>query len=233
MARDKALPKSKRQSAPPAQKPTARRRRERRDTRPQEIVAAAFEEFAAKGFAATRLEDVAARAQVSKGLPYLYFKTKEELFKAVVKSVVTPAFDAIRGEIEATTLPTETFIRGPFLAFIQELVKSRRAIIARLLIGEGHNHPELTKFYFEHIISRGLETLQALIDRGVARGEFRKTALRDFPQLIIAPMLTAILWRALFERYHHLDTDGLLKTHVALLTDAIRAPGREAQGAAG
>ncbi len=69
MARDKALPKSKRQSAPRAQKPTARRRRERRDTRPQEIVAAAFEEFAAKGFAATRLEDVAARAQVSKGLP--------------------------------------------------------------------------------------------------------------------------------------------------------------------
>jgi AcrR family transcriptional regulator len=204
------------------------RRRERRDTRPQEIVAAAFEEFAQHGYAGTRLEDVAARARVSKGLPYLYFKTKVELFKAVVKSVITPAFDAIRGQIETTTLPTEDFIKGPFLAFIQELVKSRRAVIARLLIGEGHKHPELTQFYFEHIVSRGLQTLQSLIDRGVARGEFRPTPLRDFPQLIIAPMLTAILWRSLFEPYRHLDTDRLLETHVNLLLDAIRVP--QAQG---
>jgi len=201
------------------------KRRERRDTRPQEIVAAAFEEFAQHGYAGTRLEDVAARARVSKGLPYLYFKTKVELFKAVVKSVITPAFDAIRGQIEITTLPTEEFIKGPFLAFIQELVKSRRAVIARLLIGEGHKHPELTQFYFEHIVSRGLQTLQSLIDRGVARGEFRKTPLRDFPQLIIAPVLVSILWRGLFEPYRHLDTDRLLETHVNLLLDAIRAPG--------
>ncbi len=162
---------------------------------------------------------------MSKGLPYLYFKTKVELFKAVVKSVITPAFDAIRGQIEITTLPTEEFIKGPFLAFIQELVKSRRAVIARLLIGEGHKHPELTQFYFEHIVSRGLQTLQSLIDRGVARGEFRKTPLRDFPQLIIAPVLVSILWRGLFEPYRHLDTDRLLETHVNLLLDAIRAPG--------
>ena len=68
-----------------------RKRRERSDTRPQEIVAAAFEEFAANGYAATRLEDVASRAKVSKGLPYLYFKTKEELFKAVIRSVIIAA----------------------------------------------------------------------------------------------------------------------------------------------
>ena len=73
-----------------------RRSRKESDSRPQEIVDAAFQEFAAKGFAGTRLEDVAARAHVSKGLPYLYFRTKEELFKAVVKSIVTPAFDAMR-----------------------------------------------------------------------------------------------------------------------------------------
>jgi AcrR family transcriptional regulator len=200
------------------------RRRERRGTRPQEIVAAAFEEFAVNGFAGTRLEDVAARAKVSKGLPYLYFKTKVELFKAVVKSVITPAFDALRGQIETTTLPTEAFIRGPFLAFIQELAKSRREVLARPLIVEGRKHPELTQFYFEHVISRGLQTLQFLIDRGVARGEFRDTPLRDFPQLIIAPMLMAILWRSLFESYRHLDIDRFLETHVNLLLDAIRAP---------
>ena len=100
----------------------APRKRERKDSRPQEIVAAAFEEFAAKGYAATKVEDVAARARVSKGLPYLYFKTKEELFKAVVRSVTTAHFDVIREQMEQTDLPVEAFLKGPFLSFIQELL---------------------------------------------------------------------------------------------------------------
>jgi AcrR family transcriptional regulator len=200
------------------------RRRERKDNRPQEIVDAAFEEFAAKGFAGTRLEDVAARAKVSKGLPYLYFKTKEELFKAVVRSVITSHFEVMRGQMETTTLSVEDFLKGPFLAFMQELVGSKRAFIARLLIAEGHKHPELTKFYYDNVVSRGTEAMTLMIDRGIERDEFRPTALRDFPQLLFAPVLTAILWRALFERHRHLDTDKMLQTHIGLLVDAIRAP---------
>ena len=216
MAREKALRKSDTPSP---------KRRERKDQRPQEIVAAAFEEFAAHGYAATRLEDVAARARVSKGLPYLYFKTKEELFKAVIRSVITAHFDIIRARMETTSLSVEDFLKGPFLKFIQELVCSKRVFIVRLLIAEGHKHPELTKFYYDTVVSRGIETVTRMIDRGVAQGEFRATRLRDFPQLLIAPMLVAIVWRALFERHHHLDTDGLLKTHIDLMLAAIRAPG--------
>jgi AcrR family transcriptional regulator len=203
----------------------APRKRERKDTRPQEIVAAAFEEFATKGYAATKIEDVASRARVSKGLPYLYFKTKEELFKAVVRSVITSHFDVIREKMERTDLPVEAFLKGPFLSFIQELVSSKRAFIARLLIAEGHKHPELTAFYYEQVVSRGIETMTRLIERGIERGEFKPTPLRDYPQLLFAPVLTAIIWRGLFERHRHLDTDGLLKTNIDLLTDAIRAPG--------
>jgi AcrR family transcriptional regulator len=204
---------------------TPPRRRERKDDRPQEIVAAAFEEFAAHGYAGTRLEDVAARARVSKGLPYLYFKTKEELFKAVVRSVITSHFDTIRDAMDTTTLSIEDFLKGPFLAFIQELVCSKRVFIVRLLIAEGHKHPELTEFYFDTVVARGLETLRRLIDRGIAHGEFRVTGLRDYPQLLIAPMLMAVIWRALFERHHHLDTDAMLKIHIDLMVEAIRAPG--------
>ena len=218
MAREKALRKS-----------TGPRTRRRKDTRPQEIVAAAFEEFAAKGYAATRLEDVASRARVSKGLPYLYFKTKEELFKAVIRSVITPLFDAMRERMLTTDMSCEAFLKGPFLSFVQELVGSRRVLIARLLIAEGHKHPELTGFYYEQVIAKGRETLQAFIDRGIERGEFKPTPLRDFPQLIIAPALLAVIWRTLFERHHHLDTNALLKTHIDLILDAIRAPGREPQ----
>ena len=208
---------------------TAGRRRERKDTRPQEIVDAAFEEFAVNGYAATRLEDVAARAKVSKGLPYLYFKTKEELFKAVIRGVISPLFDAMRERMLTTELSCEAFLKGPFLAFLQELVASRRVLIARLLIAEGHKHPELTKFYYDHVLSKGRETLQAFIDRGIERGEFKPTPLRDYPQLIIAPALLAVIWRSLFERHRHLDTDALLATHIDLLIDAIRAPGGATQ----
>ena len=126
MPRQKTLPKT--------QAPAAKRRERRGDTRPQEIVDAAFEEFAAKGYAGTRLEDVAARARVSKGLPYLYFKTKEALFRAVIKSVITAHFDVMRQSMETTTLSSEAFLKGPFLSFLQELVCSKRAFIARLLI---------------------------------------------------------------------------------------------------
>src|SRR5215471_17505842 len=121
------------------------KRRERKDTRPQEIVAAAFEEFAQHCYAGTRLEDVAARARVSKGLPYLYFKTKVELFKAVVRSVITAHFDVIRSRMETTDLSAADFMRGPMLGFMQEFVRSRRAVIVRLLIAEGPKHPELTE----------------------------------------------------------------------------------------
>jgi AcrR family transcriptional regulator len=208
--------------------PGVKRRERRGDTRPQEIVAAAFEEFATHGYAATKVEDVAARARVSKGLPYLYFKTKEALFKAVVKSVITSHFDVIREKMETTELSVEAFLKGPFLSFIQELVGSRRAFIVRLLIAEGHKHPELTAFYYEQVVSRGVATLSRLIDRGIEAGEFKATPLRDYPQLLVAPVLTAIFWRQLFERHHHLDTDAMLKTHIDLMLGAIRAPGHKA-----
>ena len=202
------------------------KRRERKGNRSEEIVSAAFEEFSAKGYAGTRLEDVAARAKVSKGLPYLYFKTKQELFKAVIRSVISPVFEEIRQRMSATELSSEAFLKGPLLSFLQELVKSRRVLIARLLIAEGHKHPELTSFYYDHVISKSRDALQAFIDRGVERGEFKPTALHDFPQLIIAPALMAVIWRSLFEGHVHLDTDALLKTHIDLMLDAIRAPGR-------
>jgi AcrR family transcriptional regulator len=205
----------------------AKQRRREKEVRPQQIVDAAFEEFAEKGFAGTRLEDVAARAKVSKGLPYLYFKTKVELFKAVIRSVITSHFEVIRQRMETTELSVEDFLKGPFLSFLQELPGSRRAFIVRLLISEGYKHPELTQFYYENVISRGLETMRRLIDRGIERGEFRPTPLRDYPQLLVAPVLMAILWRALFERYYHIDTNKLLATNIDLLIDAIRAPSAE------
>lgn len=201
--------------------------RRRKPDRADEIINAALEEFAAKGFASTRLEDVAARAGVSKGLPYLYFKTKEDLFKAVIRTMIKPEFDALVAEIGQTPLSSESFLRGPFLRFLQNFARSRKAQVVRLLIAEGPQHPELTAYYVDNVINRGAEALRKLVDRGVDRGEFRSTPLRDFPQLLVAPGLFAVLWRALFERHQPLDTDALLETHLQLMLEAIRADAGE------
>ena len=141
---------------------TKPRYRRRKKDRPKEITAAAFDAFAEHGFAATTVDDVAKRAGVSKGLMYLYFKTKEELFKAVVKSVVVRRVDQLILEVETTELSSEAFIRGPLLSFLQKIPGSPVAIVVRLLISEGPRHPDLVDYYYENVVAKGLAALLLL-----------------------------------------------------------------------
>ena len=194
----------------------------RKDDRPQEITAAAFEVFAEKGYAAARVEEVAKRAGVSKGLTYLYFKTKEELFKAVVKSVVVRRVDALLQLLDTTELTGEEFIRGPLLDFMKRVPGSPIAIVVRLLISEGQRHPDLVDYYWENVVSRALEAISSFLRRGVERGEFRQTAVTDAPQIVIAPMVLAIVWRLVFAT-RELGTEKLLETQVDMLLAYIKA----------
>ena len=196
----------------------------RKEERPAEITQAALETFAEHGYAAARVDDVAKRAGVSKGLLYLYFKTKEELFKAVIRSVVVPRIDALKTAIADSELSPEAFLRGPFLDFIQKLPDSPARIVVRLLVAEGPKHPDLTAYYYDQVVSGGIGALRQLINKGVEQGEFRPTRLNEFPQLLIAPVLVSIIWKTLFEKHLPLDTDGLLQTHIDLIVTAIKAP---------
>jgi AcrR family transcriptional regulator len=196
----------------------------RKEERPAEITRAAMEAFAEHGYAATRVDDVAKRAGISKGLLYLYFRTKEELFKAVIRSVVVPRVDALKTAIENNELSAEAFLRGPFLEFIQKLPDSPARIVVRLLVAEGPKHPDLTAYYFDQVVSGGMDALRQIVDRGVEQGEFRPSRLDEFPQLLVAPVLVSIIWKTLFDRLSPLDTDKLLQTHVDLIVTAIKAP---------
>ena len=188
----------------------------RKEDRPQEITEAAFSVFAEKGYAAARVEEVAQRAGVSKGLLYLYFRTKEELFKAVVKSVVERRLDALLQAVETTDLSAEEFIRGPLLDFMKRVPGSPIAIVIRLLISEGQRHPDLVDYYWDHVVSKGLTAISQFIERGVERGEFRKTAVSDLPQLVLAPMMLSMIWRLIFAK-RELDTDLLMETQIDML----------------
>jgi AcrR family transcriptional regulator len=194
----------------------------RKEDRPQEITEAAFAAFAEKGFTATKVEDVARRAGVSKGLLYLYFKTKEELFKAVIRSVVMPRVDELTRALDSSELGAEDFIRGPMLAFMKRLPGSPASIVIRLMISEAPKHPDLVDFYWDNVASRGLGALRQLLERGVANGEFRESAVNDLPQLFIAPVMMSVVWGIVFAN-RSLDTDKLIETHVDMILAYIKA----------
>ena len=194
----------------------------RKEDRPQEITEAALEAFAEKGYAATRVEEVAKRAGVSKGLMYLYFKTKEELFKAVVKSVVVRRVDQLIGSIESTDLSSEDFIRGPLSSFLKQVPGSPVAIVIRLLISEGPRHPDLVDYYYDNVVAKGLAAITGFVERGVDRGEFRKSVVTELPQLFLAPVMLSIIWSIIFKT-RELDTDKLIETQIDMLLTHIKA----------
>ncbi len=201
---------------------TEPRYRRRKEDRPQEITAAAFEAFAEKGFAAARVDDVAKRAGVSKGLLYLYFKTKEELFKAVVKSVVIRRVDRLIENVETTELSSEDFIRGPLLTFLQQVPGSPVAIVIRLLISEGPRHPDLLEYYYDNVVAKGLAAISGFVGRGVDRGEFRQSVVSDLPHLMLAPVMLSIIWGIIFND-KQLDTDKLIETQIDMILAYIKA----------
>ena len=194
-------------------KPRFRRRKE---DRPQEITEAALTAFAEKGYAATRVDDVAKRAGVSKGLLYLYFKTKEDLFKAVIRSFVVPRIDALTAIVDSSELSAEEFLRGPFFEFVKTLPGSPISIVIRLMIAEGPKHPDLLQFYWDNVVSRGLAAITELLERGVQQGEFRRSIVNELPHLFAMPVLFSVVFRSLFEKQCP-DTDKLIGAQIDLL----------------
>jgi AcrR family transcriptional regulator len=200
-------------------------RRRRKQQRPAEIIEAAVEEFARRGFAATRLEDVAERAGVTKGTVYFYFKDKEELFKAAARSSLIPVVGEIEGLDASFEGSAEALLRAHYRVVYAKLVKSLRARqILRLLIAEGPQFPELVEFYYSEIISRGFATLKRVIERGVACGEFRRTRVADFPQVVFGPVLAAMIWTFLLAEKHPIDLERYAQVHVDLILNGLKAP---------
>lgn len=205
----------------PRPEPEARPRwRRRKDARPQEIVAAAMDIFAERGFAAARLEEVAARAGVSKGTLYLYFPSKDELFKAVIRAAILPNLEQAEAMAAAGGGPCFPVLER-LLSMVAHLVATTRAAtIPRLVIAEAGNFPELAAFYHREVIRRGFGVLASLLQRGIASGEFRPVAVDPTVRLIVAPLLMGAIWRTSFDGLDGeppLDVPALVETHVGNL----------------
>ncbi len=198
------------------------RNERRKEQRPEEILEAAIEEFAVRGYAQTRLEDVASRAGISKGLVYVYFRTKEELFKAAIRTLLVPRVEALRKQLESSDETSEALIRGPVLSLMKQVVGSRLGYVVRLMVAEGAKHPDLTAFYHEQMISRTMGLLRWIIARGGERGEFKPSPVMDFPQLFVAPVLISLLWKMLIDRHQHLDAEKMLEAHIDIMLGALK-----------
>jgi AcrR family transcriptional regulator len=196
----------------PPQSNRAGRAAERR----QAIIEAALEQFIARGFAATRLDDIAKRAGVAKGTIYLHFKDKESMFEELVRIVIVPLIDRLGappppgGSVRDTV---ESFARN----FLHEVANTRRGDLVRLIVAEGPRFPAVAEFYYREVVSRGLARMRALIELGIARGEIREKGLALFPQILVAPALIAVIWQSLFARHAPLDAQAMLRVHLDLI----------------
>ena len=197
----------------------------RKEDRPDEIVTAAFQEFAECGYADAKLDRVARRAGVSKGLVFVYFKTKEHLFKAVVRTVVIPRIAEFEAAMAGHDASLAEFLRGPFVDLAAALPESPARHVLRLIIAEGPKHPDLTEWYYEQVVGRLLAALRTLLARAEERGEIREGVLARHPQLIIAPVVVSIVWKLLFDRYEPLANRELIETHVDMLLAALATDG--------
>jgi TetR/AcrR family transcriptional regulator len=165
------------------------KRERRKEARPGELLAAALELFVEKGYAGTRVEEVAKRAGVSKGTLFLYFSSKEELFKAVVRENISGRFSEWTAELESYDGSSADLLRYCLEVWWERVGSTQASCIPKLMMSEGSNFPELAAFYELEVIRPGDELIRRIIQRGVARGEFRPLDMKYAAYLVLAPML--------------------------------------------
>lgn len=166
----------------------------RKDARPQELLAAALDLFVERGFAATRLEDVAKRAGVSKGTLYLYFENKESLFKSVVRTNMLPLLEEAEVMVDQYQGNSADLLRDVILGWWAAVADTKLNGISKLMMAESGNFPELAQFYHAEVITRCDALIVRMLEHGIRSGEFRSIDAVQMKKVIMAPVLMLMLW---------------------------------------
>ncbi len=167
----------------------------RKEARPKELLASAIELFVERGFASTRLEDVARRAGVSKGTLYLYYANKEDLFKAVVRQTILPMIDDAETSVAEFEGHSAELLRQVILSWWVRIGATKASGISKLILAEADNFPELARFYQEEVMTRRMRMISNMLERGIRRGEFRAIDVPQTAQVLIAPLLMLSTWK--------------------------------------
>jgi len=172
--------------------------RRRKTARPAEIIEAALSVFAETGFAAARLDEIARRAGVSKGALYLYFETKEDLFRAAVRAAVTPNLEGIRAVAEAFDGPFAQLIPMILTRAAQAMSVSQLGAVVKMVVGESRNFPDLARIWHDDVVAFMLDLMTGLIERAQGRGEVAPGNPRLYAFSLAGPMVMAVLYREVF-----------------------------------
>lgn len=185
---------------PPAtnEPPEPPKRVRRKEARPGELLDAALDLFVEKGYAATRVEEVAARAGVSKGTLFLYFPSKEDLFKEVVRKNIAGHFVEWDVELEAYEDTTSELLRYCFATWWEQVGSTKAGGLDKLMLSEANNFPELARFYRQEVIEPGRSLIRRILQRGIDRGEFRSMDLDYAVYLVQAPLMFLMMWQHSF-----------------------------------
>lgn len=218
------VPSSACQTDPLSQpSPPASRRQRRKSARPSELTAAALALFVEKGFAATRLDDVAALAGVAKGTLYLYFASKEALFKAVIQEGVVPVVAQGEALLAAYQGETAILLRQLFLHWWSQIGSTNLAGIPKLMVCEARNFPDVAQFYYENVILRIRKLVAQVLERGMVQGEFRRLPLETCVDILIAGPLMQAIWRFSMGpcQHHPHDPEAFLNLHLELILNGL------------
>ena len=212
-------------SAPPP--PPAIRRERRKEARPGELIQAALELFVEKGFSATRAEEVAARAGVSKGTLFLYFQTKEDLFREVIRTRLVDHFLAWGQECEEFQGPTEDMLRTGLQAWWERIGSTPAGGLTRLVLSESRNFPEIAAYYQTSVVQPGRALLSRLMQRGIDRGEFRAIDVPQAVMSVVSAMVFVMTWQhsrvSCAEHEVAFDPQAFLMSHIDLLLRGLLA----------
>lgn len=204
--------------------------RRRKADRPAEIIQAALFVFAEKGFAAAKLEDIARRAGVSKGAIYLYFETKEEVFRAVVSQALAPNVGAVKAMAAAHPGPLAGLLRGVTAHIADVVSHTPLGGVLKMVVGEARNFPEIARVWHDELVSQALGAMADAIAAAQARGEVKPGDPRTYALQLISPLLVAVLWRETFVPVgaQPFDLPAVMAQHIdtllcGMLTEGARA----------
>jgi TetR/AcrR family transcriptional regulator len=213
------------------------KRERRKEARPGELLDAALDLFVEKGFAATRAEEVAARAGVSKGTLFLYFPSKEELFKAVVRENISGRFQEWNQEFEEFEGSSADMVRYCMKVWWERIGATRASGITKLILSEARNFPDIAAFYQQEVIRPGTELVRRIIQRGIDRGEFRPMDMEYAPLSIIAPMIFLVMMKhslgVCVPQDHPLDPERYLASQVETLIHGMQVRPEDNDGNGG
>jgi AcrR family transcriptional regulator len=202
----------------------------RKQARPAEILESALSVFAEKGFAAARMEDIALKAGVTKGTIYLYFPSKEEVFKSLAREHCTQNLIVAAEQAEKFEGSVFEFLKEFYGHFVGMVLSSEAAVLPKIIIGESGNFPELARFWREEVIEKATVMMAGVMARAKARGEIRDLPTEVVCKLAMAPILMCLVWRTTFEKTDDraFDYDAYINTHCDVFFKGIAANGTTA-----